>query len=146
MNTNEDSVKPVMVWIHGGGFVTGDSNADGTSFVSRTDIIFVSICYRLSSHGFMALPELQEESEEDALVEQLATMACKISRRHYAIMKFGGDPEKITIAGESAGGFSVMYHLVAPASRGLFSREIMESDTTTYSCLWCSCVHGFVRL
>ena len=121
---------PVFFWIHGGALVSGsgrDALYDGTRLAER-GILVVSINYRLGVFGFLAHPELSKESAlgvsgNYGLLDQIE--ALKWVRRN--IGAFGGDPSNVTIAGESAGGLSVMYLLAAPPARGLFSKAIAES-------------------
>ena len=122
---------PVLFWIHGGALVGGSSREemyDGRRLAER-GIIVVSINYRLGVLGWLAHPELSAESPQRlsgnyGLLDQIE--ALKWVRRN--IGAFGGDPEKVTIAGESAGGFSVIYLMVSPLARGLYSRAIAESS------------------
>jgi carboxylesterase type B len=120
---------PVYVWIHGGGLVNGSSNQhDGTKFVRETGIIVVTINYRLGVLGFLAHPALtaaQGESGNYGFMDQ--QQALRWVRRNIAA--FGGDPHRVTIGGESAGGFSVCGHLSAPGSRGLFAGAVIESGS-----------------
>jgi len=122
-------LRPVMVWIHGGALVTGESNDyDATRLVEQGDVIVVTINYRLGTLGFMAHPALTAESPDHAsgnygLLDQQA--ALRWVQRN--ILLFGGDPFRVTIFGESAGGLSVHAQLAAPSSRGLFQRAIVES-------------------
>lgn len=124
---------PVLVWIHGGGFVFGEGvQADGGTagdVLARTEgLVVVSMNYRLGSFGFLASEALGASGNEGLQDQQLAL---RWVREHIAA--FGGDPDRVTIAGESAGGQSVCQHLVAPDSRGLFQRAIVQSgycDTT----------------
>ncbi|MHB1793380.1 MAG: carboxylesterase/lipase family protein [Acidobacteriaceae bacterium] len=121
---------PVMVWIHGGGFVTGGSSEprqDG-EHLARKGVIVVSMNYRLGIFGFFALPSLAAESPKHAagnygLMDQVA--ALDWVRRNIAA--FGGDPAKVTIFGESAGSISVSAQMASPVSRGLFVGAIGES-------------------
>jgi para-nitrobenzyl esterase len=121
---------PVMVWIHGGGFVTGGSSEprqDG-EHLARKGVIVVSMNYRLGIFGFFALPSLAAESPKHAagnygLMDQAA--ALEWVRRNIAA--FGGDPAKVTIFGESAGSISVSALMASPLSEGLFVGAIGES-------------------
>jgi len=121
---------PVFFWIHGGALVSGsgrDALYDGKRLAER-GILVVSINYRLGVFGWLAHPELSRESAlgisgNYGLLDQIE--ALKWVRRN--ISAFGGDPSNVTIAGESAGGLSVMYLLAAPGARGLFSKAIAES-------------------
>jgi para-nitrobenzyl esterase len=118
---------PVMVWIHGGGLFAGESDDyDPRALVEQGGVIVVTFNYRLNVFGFLAHPALDAEGHpfgNYGLMDQ--QFALGWVRRNIAA--FGGDPERITIFGESAGGQSVMAHLAAPSSRGLFQRAIIES-------------------
>ncbi|MDG2075051.1 MAG: carboxylesterase family protein, partial [Arenicellales bacterium] len=134
--TSTDARLPVMVWIHGGGLVGGwgnQSSYDGTAIASR-GVILVSINYRLGPLGFLALPELSTESPDGAsgnygMLDQIE--ALKWVRRNIAA--FGGDPDRVTIFGESAGGTSVVALLASPMSKGLVNGAIAQSPWITDS-------------
>ncbi len=118
--------RPVMVWIHGGAFVNGSGGIyDGRRLAKRGDIVVVTINYRLGALGFLAHPALGPAGDVGnyGLADQQA--ALRWVRDNIA--NFGGDPAKVTVAGESAGGMSVCDHLVAPGSAGLFRAAIMQS-------------------
>lgn len=121
---------PIFVWIHGGALVSGASSFDmyNGSRLAKQGVIVVSINYRLGVLGFLAHPELSAESAQGisgnyGLMDQIA--ALRWIKRNIAA--FGGDPKNVTIAGESAGGLSVMWLMTAPPARGLFDKAIMES-------------------
>lgn len=116
---------PVMVWIHGGAFVNGSGDIyDARRLVAR-GIIVVTLNYRLGALGFLAHPALGDNGDVGnyGLADQQA--ALRWVRDNIA--SFGGDPQKVTIAGESAGAMSVCDHLVAPGSAGLFRAAIIQS-------------------
>lgn len=118
--------RPVMVWIHGGSFLNGGGDLyDARRLTSRGDIVVVTINYRLGAMGFLAHPALGEG--DDVGNYGLADQQAALRWVHDNIAGFGGDPDKVTIAGESAGGMSVCDHLVAPDSAGLFRAAIMQS-------------------
>lgn len=121
--------RPVYVFIHGGGLVNGSSNQmDMAPLVRETGVVGVTFNYRLGVLGFLALPGLTAESGESGnygLMDQQA--ALRWVQRNIAA--FGGDPEQVTVGGESAGGWSVCGHLSAPGSRGLFAQAVMESGS-----------------
>ena len=127
---NDADMAPVFVWIHGGALVSGSSRFgmyDGSS-MARKGIVFVSINYRLGPLGYLAHPELSAESPAGisgnyGLQDQIA--ALRWIRDNIAA--FGGDPDNVTIAGESAGALSVMYLMASPDARGLFQRAISQS-------------------
>jgi para-nitrobenzyl esterase len=122
-------LRPVMVWIHGGGLTAGQSDVyDPTPLVDQGDVIVVTINYRLGALGFTAHPALTAESADAAsgnygLLDQQE--ALRWVRRN--ILLFGGDPTRVTIFGESAGGLSVHSHLASLTSHGLFQRAIVQS-------------------
>jgi para-nitrobenzyl esterase len=117
--------KPVLVWIHGGG-LTADSgsNYDGTK-LAKAGAVVVTINYRLGALGFLAHPALESRGAAGnyGLMDQQA--ALRWVQRN--ISQFGGDPHNVTIAGESAGGLSVLAHVTSRSSKGLFQRAIVES-------------------
>lgn len=121
---------PVMVWIHGGSLTTGSSREsmyDGAT-LARRGIVVVSINYRLGVLGYLAHPQLSAESPDGVsgnygLLDQIAALTW-VKRN---ITAFGGDPARVTIAGESAGGLSVMYLMASPLARGLFSGAVLQS-------------------
>jgi para-nitrobenzyl esterase len=121
---------PVMVWIHGGGFVNGGSSPavyDGGKF-ARDGVILVSINYRLGRFGFFGFPALTAAAKDAALanygyMDQIAALKWVKSN----IAAFGGDPDSVTVFGESAGGGSVHTLLTSPLAIGLFARAIVES-------------------
>lgn len=122
--------RPVMVWIHGGSFVTGSGGGliyDGTQLAKR-GVVIVTINYRLGALGFMAHPLLSKESAKGVsgnygFLDQIE--ALKWVKRN--ISSFGGDPHNVTIFGESAGALAVTRLMVSPLARGLFQRVIAES-------------------
>jgi para-nitrobenzyl esterase len=121
---------PVFVWIYGGGFSSGSAACtvyDGEE-MSKKGIIFVSINYRVGVLGFLVHPELNNESENKVsgnygLLDQVA--ALKWINRN--IEAFGGDPQKVTIAGQSAGSMSVCSLVASPLTKGLFRGAIAQS-------------------
>jgi len=120
---------PVMIWIHGGGFTGGAGRIyDSAMLAAREHVIVVTINYRLSAFGFLALPSLDTESADDSsgdygLMDQQAAMRW-VQNNAFA---FGGNPGHVTIFGESAGGASVCANMASPTALGLFSRAIAES-------------------
>lgn len=130
--TTENAKLPVMVWIHGGGFLAGGSSEprqDGDNLASK-GVVVVSLNYRLGIFGFLALPELTAESSHSAsgdygLLDQVA--ALQWVKRNIAA--FGGDPSNVTIFGESAGSFAVSSLMASPLAQGLFQKAIGESGS-----------------
>jgi para-nitrobenzyl esterase len=121
---------PVMVWIHGGGFTRGSGTSDaydGENF-ARQGVVLVTINYRLGVFGFLAHPALTAEcchhaSGNYALLDQIAALAWVKKN----IEAFGGDPNRVTIFGESAGSWAVNALMASPLAKGLFQRAIGES-------------------
>ena len=118
---------PVMVWIHGGAFTSGSAGgyADPSALVTK-GVIVVAINYRLGALGFLAHPALRDQdgsSGNYGIMDQQAALRWVQAN----IASFGGDPKNVTIFGESAGGFSVLSHLAAPGSAGLFQKAIIQS-------------------
>ena len=126
------SRRPVMVWIHGGGFFAGfggEERHNGARLAQKGAVV-VTINYRLGPFGFLAHPALAAESPRHAagnygLLDQIA--ALEWVKRNIA--RFGGDPSRVTIFGESAGGMSVGSMIASPLAKGLFQRAILESGT-----------------
>jgi para-nitrobenzyl esterase len=130
--------RPVMVWIHGGGFTSGSGSGDfyrGGGLAREGDVVVVTVNYRLGALGFLAHPALAGDGEpwlggdrwtgsgNWGLADQVAALAWV--RDHIAA--FGGDPGRVTAFGESAGGMSVAALLAVPEARGLFHRAVVES-------------------
>ena len=121
---------PVMFWIHGGGFFSGASDEgrhEGSPLAAR-GVVIVEINYRLGVLGFLAHPELTAESPRKAsgtygLLDQVAALQWV----HDNIAAFGGNPNNVTIFGESAGSFSVSALMASPLTKGLFHKAIGES-------------------
>jgi para-nitrobenzyl esterase len=136
---------PVMMWIHGGGNFSGAAGIsvplsgsfgeeqlwfDGQYFASRNNVVLVTINYRLGPFGFFAHPALAGEGEpvgNQGMLDQ--RMALQWIRDNIA--EFGGDPDNVTIFGESAGAGDVCYHVASPGSRGLFHRAVSQSGGCT---------------
>lgn len=121
---------PVIVWIHGGALVSGSSKErlyDGTAWAEK-GVVVVSINYRLGVLGYFTHPGLSAESPTHAsgnygVMDQIAALQWVRDN----IASFGGDPDNVTVAGESAGGLSILYLLTAPSARGLFDKAIAQS-------------------
>jgi para-nitrobenzyl esterase len=124
--------RPVMVWIHGGGFYAGfggEERHNGARLAQKGAVV-VTLNYRLGALGFLAHPALSAESPRHAsgnygTLDQIA--ALQWVKRNIA--RFGGDPSRVTIFGESAGGMSVGSLVASPLAKGLFHRAILESGT-----------------
>jgi len=125
---------PVMFWIHGGALVVGESDDYDPAKLVAQDVVVVTINYRLGALGFLAHPALTAESPDHVsgnygIMDQQAALAWV--RRN--IGSFGGDPARVTLFGESAGGLSVHTQLASPAAAGLFTGAIVESGAYSLS-------------
>jgi len=127
---------PVMVWIYGGGFNTGgtsESRQDG-QFLAHRNVVVVSMNYRLGIFGFFVHPALTAESPHHASGNYgLMDQAAAIQWVRKNIEDFGGDPNNITVFGESAGSFSVSAQMASPLAKDLLSKAIGESGAAFYS-------------
>lgn len=129
---SQDERRPVMVWIHGGGFYLGAASTetyDG-EVLAREGVIVVAINYRIGPYGFLAHPLLSKESDRNVsgnygLLDQIK--ALKWVKKN--IGAFGGDPNRVAIFGESGGARSVCFLMVSPLSKGLFHRAIVQSGS-----------------
>jgi para-nitrobenzyl esterase len=129
----DDRHRPVLFWIHGGGFTMGSGSIplyDGTAFANNGDVVVVTINYRLGALGFLHLADFggkeKDLSSNCGLLDQIA--ALKWVR--YNIAAFGGDPNNITVFGESAGAMSIGTLLAMPAAEGLFQKAILQSGAS----------------
>lgn len=119
---------PVMVWIFGGGFAMGSSSQFNGAPLAENGVVFVSVNYRVGTMGFLAHPELSAESPDHVsgnygILDQIAGLRWVQEN----ISNFGGDPDNVTIFGESAGGISVSMLCASPLAKGLFRRAISQS-------------------
>ncbi len=128
--TKAGELRPVMVWLYGGSFVSGsgsDPRCDGESF-ARKGVVLVTINYRIGVLGFMAHPELSAESRHASsgnygLLDTLAALQWV----QHNISAFGGDPDRVTLFGVSAGAALISLLLTSPPARGLFQQTIQQS-------------------
>lgn len=129
----DDASRPVMVWIHGGAFLVGSGSVpmyDGAAF-ARDDVVLVTINYRLHALGFLHLDELFAEASGTGnlgILDQIAALEWVRDN----IAAFGGDPQNVTIFGESAGAGSVGTLLGTPAADGLYRRAILQSGAASF--------------
>ncbi|XP_040838506.1 cocaine esterase-like [Ochotona curzoniae] len=122
-HAREGSKLPVMVWIHGGALVVGMASMyDGSALAAFEDVVVVTIQYRLGILGFFSTGD-QHASGNWGYLDQVAALRWVQQNIAY----FGGNPDRVTIFGESAGGVSVSSHVLSPMSQGLFHGAIMES-------------------
>ncbi|XP_067386182.1 acetylcholinesterase-like [Emydura macquarii macquarii] len=126
---------PVLVWIHGGGFMTGAASLDiynGRFLAATENVIVASMNYRLGALGFLSLPPAAPGNA--GLWDQ--RLALRWLRDNAAA--FGGDPDRLMLFGQSAGGASVGFHLLAPGSRPLFTRAVQQSGASSAPWAWIS--------
>ncbi len=128
---------PVIVWLHGGSFISasgGFAGQNGTRFVEENDAVVVAPNYRLGPLGFLGHSAFRSESSDYPSAGNYGFLDQRLAlewvRAHIAA--FGGDPDRITVAGASAGSLSVGLHLVSPASHGLFERAVMQGGFPSY--------------
>jgi para-nitrobenzyl esterase len=126
----DEQRRPVLVWIHGGGWLIGSGRLhDGTSLATLGDVVVVTLNYRLGPFGFLHLAELDGEeyaaSGNCGLLDQVAALQWVQDN----IAAFGGDPHRVTVFGESAGAMSIGTLLALPAAHGLFQQAILQSGT-----------------
>lgn len=121
---------PVMVWLHGGGLTIGSGSipTSGGYTFARKDVVLVTLNYRLGRFGFFMHPALKaahpdEPTGDYGLMDQIA--ALKWVKRNIA--DFGGNPDNVTVFGQSAGGVSILHLMAMPSARGLFAKAIVES-------------------
>ena len=124
---------PVMVWIHGGSNWAGGGRDIAESPITRHGVVLVTVQYRLNVFGFVSLPALTAESPQHAsgnygLMDQIAALKWVMAN----IANFGGDPDNVTIFGESAGAQDVGLLMLSPLARGLFNTAIAESGTAGF--------------
>jgi para-nitrobenzyl esterase len=129
LRSSDEGGRPVLVWIHGGGLTSDASRNYDPAKLAADGVVAVTINYRLGALGFLAHPALASRpggpSGNYGLMDQQA--ALRWVRDNIA--RFGGSPHNVTIAGESAGGLSVLAHMVSAGSRGLFQKAIIESGS-----------------
>ncbi len=122
--------RPVLIWIHGGGWLIGSGRLhDGTALATLGDVVVVTLNYRLGPFGFLHLAELGSgeyaASGNCGLLDQVAALQWVQDN----ITAFGGDPHRVTVFGESAGAMSIGTLLALPAAQGLFQQAILQSGT-----------------
>ncbi|XP_057694977.1 acetylcholinesterase-like isoform X2 [Corythoichthys intestinalis] len=131
---SQSSLAPVLVWIYGGGFISGTSSLDiyDGRYLSKVEgVVVVSMNYRLGALGFLALSDNNIRGNAGLLDQRLALQWVSNN-----IVNFGGDPSQVTLFGESAGSASVGFHLLSPGSHDLFQRAVMQSGSP--NALWAS--------
>lgn len=134
----DNQKRAVLLWVHGGSMTGGSGNdMNGHAFADNDDIVTITINYRLGAYGFLYLGDLDKKYRQSGNLGLLDVIAA-LQWVHQNIAAFGGDPNKVTIMGESAGAKLLSAVMVSPASKGLFKQAILESgsvqcirDTTT---------------
>ncbi|MGH9125223.1 MAG: carboxylesterase/lipase family protein [Acidimicrobiales bacterium] len=130
----EAPLRPVMVWIHGGAFVAGAGSSrwyDGSRFASGGEVVVVTLNYRLGALGFLDLASIAGDRFESSGVCGLLDQLAALRWVQDNIASFGGDPDRVTVFGESAGAMSIGAMLAMPAARGLFRQAILQSGANT---------------
>lgn len=131
LKTKRNNLLPVMVWIHGGSFIGGSASIFSANYLLDKDIILVTVNYRLGIFGFFAIGDSTAPGNFGMKDQVLALKWVKEN-----IKGFGGDPNQVTLFGESAGGASVSLHAISKASDGLFHQYIIQSGSSlsAWSC------------
>jgi len=131
-------LRPVMVFLHGGAYVAGDDSEaelyDGARLASNASVVVVTLDYRLGVLGFLAHPALRASGDSSnlGLLDQRAALRWVRDN----IVAFGGDPDRVTLFGQSAGAMAVCAHVASPASEGLFRAALLESGNCDSPLLW----------
>lgn len=131
----DDRRRPVMVWIHGGGFTGGSGSSpvyNGAVLAARGDVVVVTVNYRLNVFGFLRLKDITDGSIPSTGNEGLLDQVMALQWVRDNIAAFGGEPGNVTIFGESAGAGSVAALLGMPAARGLFHKAIAQSGSASF--------------
>lgn len=115
---------PVMVHIHGGGFFSGDKSITGPQYLMDKDVVVVDMNYRLGIMGFLSCEDTIMPGNQ-GLKDQNMALRWVIKN----IARFGGNPSRVTLVGESAGGGSVLHHMISPKSKGFFQGAVVESGS-----------------
>jgi para-nitrobenzyl esterase len=122
--------RPVMVWLHGGGFTMGSSGSplyDGTNLAAKHDVVVVGVNHRLNAFGYLFLGEIGGEKYADSGNAGMLDIILALQWVHDNIAQFGGDPANVTIFGESGGGGKISALMAMPPAKGLFHKAIVES-------------------
>ncbi|MBI2149079.1 MAG: carboxylesterase/lipase family protein [Acidobacteria bacterium] len=124
--------RPVMVWLHGGGFSSGSGNwllYDGTNLARKEDVVVVGVNHRLNLFGFLYLADLGGEKWTNATNAGMQDIVAALTWIKENIAAFGGDPANVTIFGQSGGGSKVTTLMAMPSAKGLFHRAIAQSGS-----------------
>lgn len=129
---NDGGKRPVMVWLHGGGFSTGSANEegyDGENISRSGDVVVVSVNHRLNAFGFLDLSAYGEKYKDSANVG-IRDIVDSLEWIQENIKSFGGDPDNVTVFGQSGGGAKVLALMTTPYAKGLFDKGIVQSGAT----------------
>src|SRR5256885_6114271 len=129
----DNARRPVMVWLHGGGFSSGSGNwllYDGTNLARKEDVVVVGVNHRLNLFGFLFLAELGGEKWANSSNVGMQDIVAALGWIKENISAFGGDPNNVTIFGQSGGGGKVTTLMAMPSAKGLFHKAIVESGST----------------
>lgn len=128
---NDNGKRPVMVWLHGGGFVNGSGNhfpaIDGTNLARTGEVVVVTVNHRLGVFGYLHLEELAGKDYAGSGNAGMFDLIAALEWVRENIETFGGNPENVTIFGESGGGSKVSYLMAMPDAEGLFHKAIIQS-------------------
>jgi para-nitrobenzyl esterase len=127
---SKDAKRPVMLWLHGGGFTSGNGSYsiyNGANMARKHDVVMLSINHRLNSFGFLYLPEIGGAKFANASNVGILDVVAALQWVHDNIANFGGDPNNVTIFGQSGGAGKVSTLLAMPAAKGLFHKAIIQS-------------------
>lgn len=128
----DNNPRPVMVWMHGGGFTTGSGNYllyDGTNLAKKEDVVVVSVNHRLNIFGFLHLADLGGEKWSRSTNVGIQDLVATLSWVHDNIENFGGDPDRVLIFGQSGGGGKTTTVMAMPSAKGLFHRAVAQSGS-----------------
>jgi para-nitrobenzyl esterase len=131
-NLHDQHKRPVMVWLHGGGFSAGSGSRnvfDGTRLCQRGDVVVVTVNHRLNVFGFLYLGRLGGSEYAESGNAGMLDLIAALRWIHENISAFGGDPANVTIFGQSGGGAKVSMLLAMPQARGLFHKAIVQSGS-----------------
>jgi para-nitrobenzyl esterase len=126
----DNAARPVMVWLHGGGMTSGSGNYliyDGTYLAQKEDVVVVSVTHRLNIFGFLHLADLGGEEWAGATNAGVQDLVAALQWVNANIAAFGGDPQRVTIFGQSGGGSKVTTLMAMPSAQGLYHRAIAQS-------------------
>jgi para-nitrobenzyl esterase len=129
----DNRARPVMVWMHGGGFTAGSGNYllyDGTNLAKKEDVVVVSVNHRLNIFGFLHLADIGGDKWKQSTNVGVQDLVAALQWVKDNIENFGGDPDRVTIFGQSGGGGKTTTVMAMPSARGLFHRSIAQSGST----------------